>query len=125
MVTATELKWFPVRVPCGYLLMFALVTCNHVAPLLAGPQDYEGKRLAHVYFDPAEQPLYPADLERKIAALKTGEPLRQADIQASIEKLFASGRYEDIAIDAKLEGDSVTVTFITKDVLFVRDIRVT
>jgi outer membrane protein insertion porin family len=127
MVTAAELKWFPVRVPCGlrYLPIFALVTCHYATPLIAGPQDYEGKRLAHVNFDPAEQPLYSVDLQRKIALLKIGQPLRQADIQATIEKLFASGRYEDIAIDAKLEGSDVTVTFITKNVLFVRDVRVT
>ncbi len=126
MVPAARLNWCSVRVQCGLqsLLMFALAAGPGVVPLMAGPRDYEGKRLTDISFDPADQPLYPLDLQQKIGVLKKGEPLRQVDIQQAIEKLFASGRYEDIAVDAKLEAGGVAITFITKNTQFVRDITV-
>src|SRR5580658_7445527 len=72
---------------CAILLLAA-----PAAPLLAQAQKYEGKQILTIQFDPREQPLDPSELH-DILPLKKDQPLRLADVRASIERLFATGRY--------------------------------
>src|ERR1035438_7742034 len=65
------------------------------AVLFGQAQKYEGKQVLAIQFDPKEQPLDASELH-DILPLKKDEPLRMADVRASIERLFASGRYSDI-----------------------------
>jgi len=51
--------------------------------------------------------------------LKPNAPLRIADVRESIEKLYATGRYGDIQVDAEPRGDGVVVRFITRNSWFV------
>ena len=69
------------------------------APVWSQTQPFEGKRIVDIQFSPAEQPVATPDLEQAVT-LKANTPLRMADVRASIEKLYATGRYEDIQVDA-------------------------
>ena len=69
--------------------------------LNGAPNDYEGKPIASVQFDPAVQPL---TLDQLLAMLplRVGQPLRASDLRDSIQRLYQTGEYADIAVDATL-----------------------
>ena len=98
------------------------------APLLAQAQQYEGKQILTIQFDPKEQPLDPSELH-DILPLKLDQPLRMADVRASIERLFATGRYADIQVDAEPYNngtrDGVVVRFVTRNSWFIGAVTAT
>jgi outer membrane protein assembly complex protein YaeT len=47
-----------------------------------------------------------------------------SDVRDSIELLYGSGRYQDIAVDAQTADDGVTVKFITTATRFIRGVSV-
>jgi outer membrane protein assembly factor BamA len=73
---------------------------------------YEGKEIAAVEYQPLEQPLAPIDLAR-FQTLTPGEPFHGSEVARVIDALFATGRYQDIQVDARAEGNRVVVRFIT------------
>jgi len=107
--------WFPFAI-------FALALLRPPG-MRAQPQDYEGKPILNIQFDPPvdRQPLEDSELHA-ILPLKMNQPLREADVRASIERLFATGRYADIQVDAEPYKDGVAVTFVTKNTWFIGDI---
>lgn len=101
-----------------------LVVCLFGHAVEAGAQQqvspteaFEGQPVASITFDPAAQPLENAVIAGLIP-LRAGQPFHAADARASIEKLFATGRYLDIQIDAQPAGSSVALRFITKNSWF-------
>jgi len=84
---------------------------------------YEGLEVRNIQFDPVRQPLEAAELH-DILPLKIGAPLRRADVRASIERLFATGRYADIQVDAEEYSGGVVVRFLTKSAWFIGHISV-
>jgi outer membrane protein assembly factor BamA len=62
---------------------------------------YEGKLIASVKFDPERQQLKYDQLLAMIP-LRVGQPLRAADLRDSIQRLYQTGEYADIAVDATL-----------------------
>ncbi|OFV98327.1 MAG: outer membrane protein assembly factor BamA [Acidobacteria bacterium RIFCSPLOWO2_02_FULL_61_28] len=72
---------------------------------------------------PQEAALEPAALER-IVPLQTGQPYSSRKIRESIERLFATGRFADIQVDARREPGGVVVSFLTKGRYFVGAVRV-
>ena len=106
-----------------HLLVAVLVSVP--VPLSAAPQDYQGKIIGSIRFQPAEQPLTATELAEFAQPVNVGRPYRAADIRAAIARLYSTGRYEDIAVDAALNGTGeVVVTFVTDIERFVRDVRV-
>jgi outer membrane protein assembly complex protein YaeT len=101
------------------ILLLAVV---HPPPLLAQTEKYEGKLVLTIQFDPKEQPLDASELH-DILPLKIDRPLRMADVRASIERLFATGRYADIQVDAEPYNDGardgVIIRFLTKNSWFI------
>ena len=98
-----------------------IVVLSLAAPMiLLHGQDasWEGKRIAAIQFEPSRQPLDPAEINQ-ILPLKRDQPLRLADVRASIERLFATGRYADIQVDAEPYQDGVVVRFVTKNSWFI------
>ncbi len=79
---------------------------------------FENKTIVRIEYQPASQPLDARDLER-VQVLRTGSPLHAADVAESIERMFATGRYADIQVDAGPEGNGVVVRFVTRDRSFV------
>ena len=101
-------------VPC-------VVVCLAVAQpltLLAQYQKYDGKEVLTIQFDPVEQPLDPSELH-EILPLKIHQPLTMVSVRASIERLFATGRYADIQVDAEPYQNGVIVRFLTKNSWFI------
>ncbi len=105
-------------------MLLALLANAISAPLAAKASDYEGKRISAITFDPAEQPLLPVELQKKVT-LTVGQPLRLEAVRQSISQLFASGRYLDISVDAAAAGDGVSLKFITTSTQFIREVTVT
>ncbi len=93
-------------------------------PASADTQKYEGKRIVEIQFSPPEQPVATPDLLQSMA-LKRGEPLEIANVRKSIENLFATGRYEDIEVEAELTDGGVVIRFLTKNSWFVGRVLVT
>ena len=69
------------------------------------------------------QVLDPADLA-KVMPLKKGERLRSEDVAAAIDGLFATGRFEDIVVEAEPSSAGVVVRFVTKYAWFVGGVTV-
>ena len=82
--------------PC--VLIFLVIA--HPRALLAQYGNYEGKLVKNIQFDPVKQPLEPDELHG-ILPLKIGEPLRVETVRDSIDRLFRTGRYADIQVDAQ------------------------
>ena len=139
MLAASGLRWRLVCVRCSLrrltkftgllevsILLLALVPATR---LYGDAAEYEGKPLAAIRFNPAEQPLTEADLKQKIQALKTGQPFHLADVRNTIEALFSSGRYENIIADAAFSatepGSGVVLTFQTTQSRFIRGVVIT
>src|SRR5690242_20925266 len=97
-------------------MRFLMVTIvGWSATALAAASDtksYEGQQIVDIRFSPSEQPLAAADLEQAVS-LKKGTPLRMADIRECMQRLFGTGRYEDIQVDAEPAAGGVIVRFIT------------
>ena len=105
--------------PC---LLTALLAA-YPAVLAAQYQSYEGKMVRTIQFDPVQQPLEAAELHR-ILPLQIGQPLRMSVVRESIDRLFRTGRYADIQVDAKPYQDGVVVRFITRASWFIGSISI-
>ena len=106
-----------VHIPCLLLVL--------AAPhrLCAQSQKYEGLTVTGVSFRPVAQPLDPDDLRSRVA-VEAGKPLRITDVRATIERLFASGRYADLEADATPDGGGVAVVFQTTNRWFIGSLAV-
>ncbi len=84
---------------------------------------YEGKLVSSVKFDPERQPLT-YDQLLAMLPLRVGQPLRGSDLRDSIQRLYQTGEYADIAVDATPEGDGVALKFLTKPKFFIGYVEV-
>jgi outer membrane protein insertion porin family len=91
--------------------------------VLALSDEYEGKPIANIQFDPAQQPLS-RDRLMAMIPLRIGQPLRGSDVRATIERLYRTGEYLDIAIDAASGPSGVTLKVLTKPNYFVGHVSV-
>jgi outer membrane protein assembly factor BamA len=127
MVAAAALTWRAVRLRVGarapVLLFILLLLITY--PLNAQSAKYEGKPVVGIQFDPAEQVLEDEDLQAAMGTLQVGQPLRLRDVRTAIEGLYATGRYADIAVDAREEANGVALTFQARHARFIRNIIVT
>jgi outer membrane protein insertion porin family len=106
-----------------FLLGFGLTRAVPAQELSA----FEGQRIASITFDPQEQPLGRPELDA-ILPTKAGQIYAAADIRAAIERLYATGRFQDIQVDASVVEtgeDGVTVKFITKNSWFIGKVSAT
>jgi len=67
---------------------------------LSDPAEFSGKRVVSVRFDPAAQPLTPAELARYFP-IKEDTVLTVEAIRSAIKSLYATGSYTDVAIDGE------------------------
>jgi outer membrane protein insertion porin family len=79
---------------------------------------YEGKTIARILFVPVEQPLDPEEIHR-ILPVKEQTPLRLEDVRAAIDRLYATGTYADIQVDAELRNEEVILRFMTQNNWFI------
>src|SRR5580658_291757 len=107
------------RYGTGIVAVFLLTTV-----VQAQEASFEGQRIASVVFDPEKQPLERRELD-EILPVKPGQIYAAADIRAAIERLYATGRFQDIQVDANNSEGGVSVKFITKNSWFIGKVSVT
>ncbi|MEO7145832.1 MAG: POTRA domain-containing protein, partial [Bryobacteraceae bacterium] len=110
---------FGIRFP----MLLAASAFLFTSTVAAGPEEYENKIVARIEFDPAAQPLPRAELDR-LLPLRAGQPLHLAQVQAAIQRLFATGRYANVSVDATLENGEVVLRFLTAYNYFVGRVAV-
>src|SRR5436190_3184254 len=113
-----------VRYLLGHLVSLLLLVAAQSFPLLAQYQKYEGMTVENIRFMPPEQPLDPSELH-DILPLQIKQPLKIETVRASIQRLFDTGRYSDIQVEALPYQGGVAVTFMTKNSWFIGAVSVT
>ena len=108
-----------VRRRLAYFSCVMLAVAAAPAPALRAQNEaFEGQRVVNIQFQPAVQPLDAEELHG-ILAIERDRPLRMADVRTSIERLFSTGRYADIQVDAEPDPDGVAIRFITRNSWFI------
>src|ERR1700683_3687852 len=118
MLAGDGLRWSLVSTRLGLLIATPMLAALCTVLLSAAPNEYEGKPIASVQFEPAAQPLTFDQLMAMIP-LHIGQPLYASDLRDSIQRLYQTGEYADIAVDATLAPAGVNLKFITKPDYFI------
>jgi outer membrane protein assembly factor BamA len=100
----------------------ALVILSWI-PLAVAAERYEGKPIEEIQFVPERQPLT-TDQLKALLPVRAGQPLHAAELRDAIQRLYATGEYADIAVDAALGPNGVILKFLTKPAYFVGHVRV-
>ena len=101
MVAAVRLRWTLVSIRLGLRIGVAALAVLTGVPYANAAGAYEGKTIADIQFDPEKQPLETNQL-KALLPLRAGQPLRALDLRDAIQRLYATGEYADIAVDATL-----------------------
>jgi outer membrane protein assembly complex protein YaeT len=104
-----------------FIIFAAAIVANAPAQTT---QQFEGRTIAEIQFEPKQQPLDAEELI-SILPLKSGSPLHMEDVRSTITRLFATGEYRDIQIDAEPRGDQVVIRILTKSSWFVGRLEAT
>jgi len=99
----------------GVVLACALVV--FCTPAAGQAPIFEGKPVVAIQYTPA-QPLDPQDLQHA-QILRLGDPFKAEDVARAIDRLFATGRFEDIVVEAEPSGEGVLVRFRTTNTRFI------
>ena len=83
---------------------------------------FENRPIADIQYSPAVN-LDANDLARAVK-LRKGEAYRAEEIAASVDGLFATGRFTDIVVEAEPSANGVIVRFVTQAAWFVGGIAV-
>jgi outer membrane protein insertion porin family len=119
MVAIAAILWFFVPAPAeGRCRVFALLCVFCALPALAASNEYEGKQVTAILFDPPQQPIPDARL-KELLPIRIGQPLRTSDIPAALQQLYSTGEYLDIAVDASPADGGVALRFLTRATFFV------
>jgi outer membrane protein insertion porin family len=103
------------------ILSLLLIGCGIAQDARAQQTDtraFEGQPITSVSFEPAKQPLEASELT-EILPIKPDQLYTATNIRAAIERLFATGRYQDIQVDARPAAGGVALRFITKNSWFI------
>jgi outer membrane protein assembly complex protein YaeT len=92
-------------------------------PLITEALHFEGKTVAQISFLPVNQPLTGVQLAGRLP-FHAGSTFHEADLRAAIQSLFSTGRYADISVDARDDGDRVELLIHTKPAYFVGHVEV-
>jgi outer membrane protein assembly complex protein YaeT len=81
-----------------------------------------GRSIRSVTYVP-EAVLQAEDLTR-VEVLKPGNTLRAEDVAEAIDRLFATGLFEDIAVEAEASGDGAAIRIRTEPTRFISGFRI-
>jgi outer membrane protein insertion porin family len=84
---------------------------------------YEGQRIVDIRFDPPAQPVASEDLNR-LLTWKPGDVLHLVDVRAAIKRLYATGSYSSIDVDADPSAGGVALVIRTTEQWFIGPIEV-
>ena len=74
---------------------------------------WEGLPISRIEFDPPQQPLPVEELNR-LLPFKEGSSLRMDDVRVAIQKLYSTGRFADVSVDASPVGSNVALRISTE-----------
>jgi outer membrane protein insertion porin family len=100
------------------LLLGALVGLCASSQVYAQNQDLWGKTVTAIEYHPVQQPIDLHDLE-DAQIVQVGRPLDRLQVAATIDRLFYSGLYAEVKVDAEPDGAGVRVTLLTVAKTFV------
>ncbi len=103
---------------CRFQVGVLLLTACLVSSACAQQQDFTGQTVVAVQYQPAAQPIAPQDLERMQLVL-VNQPLNPRQVAATLDRLFSTGLYDDLQVDARPAPGGVIVTFVTSARRFV------
>ncbi|HEX8810356.1 MAG TPA: POTRA domain-containing protein, partial [Terracidiphilus sp.] len=106
------------RVACA--LMFLLANAGF--RLVAQVTEFEGARIVDIQYSPV-QPLDPADLA-VAQPLKQGDLLHSSEVASAIDGLFATGRFQNITVEAESAPGGVLVRFVTEPQWFIGGVAI-
>lgn len=109
----------------GLCTALALLVCLAAAsPGQITPSRLYGKRISDILFEPARQPLTRDQLGLAIQ-IRPGETLEETALSQAIQRLWATGRFSDIVVEAAEDGNgAVALTFRTRPAMFVSQVTV-
>jgi outer membrane protein insertion porin family len=87
------------------------------------PTALEGRIITRVDFLPETQPITAAERDQ-LLLLRAGSPLRKQDVRATIQALYNTGRYRDLAVDAQADNEGVRIQIQAELTYFVSGINV-
>jgi outer membrane protein assembly complex protein YaeT len=90
---------------------------------LASRSIYEGRPIAAVRFDPANQPLAEQDLQR-LVPFKPGSPLHLSDVRSFIKRLYDTGQFSDVEVDTEPSPAGLILVIRTSQQWFVGPVEV-
>ena len=111
---------------CDATSLFAAFLLIFTPQLRGAPQlgpNPEGRPIAGIAFEPAQQPVESPRLN-EILGIHPGELYHAPAIRDSIDRLFATGRYEDIQVDASDTPSGVNLRYITRGSWFIGHVGV-
>jgi outer membrane protein insertion porin family len=109
------------------LASYTLAVALLFAPVLlwCAENPSEGQPIAQILFPP-DQPLDPQELGDILEeqGIKKGAPFHQSAVRAAIQRLFRTGRFADIQVNAEPSEKGVELQFLTKNAWFIGHVGV-
>ncbi len=99
-------------------LAILLATLGLLNAVPVHAQNFTGKTVVSIQYEPATQPVDPRDLQH-MQLVQIGQPLNPAQVATAIDRLFSTRLYDDIQVDAEPNGNGVTLRFITRARRFI------
>ena len=84
---------------------------------------WEGRPISRIEFDPPLPEEMREELNR-ILPFKPGDPLRLQAVREAIQKLYATGRFADISVDANPEGSETALRIATEFNYFLSGVNI-
>jgi outer membrane protein assembly complex protein YaeT len=94
-----------------------------VAPAQNAGTSLDGRTILRILYNPVEQPL-PRDEIDRLVPLRIGAPLDMDNVRSAIRRLYETGRYTDVAIDAEPENGGVLLRISTSFSYFLTSLTV-
>jgi outer membrane protein insertion porin family len=115
LLVALRTRWMRI---VSVLVVFSCTTITY-----AQESPYAGRRIASIRYAPDTQP-YSLPMMEQINPVKTGDAYDSRKISAAIERLFETGRFYKVEVDAVLSGEEVILEFRTDPAWFVGRVAV-
>ena len=107
----------------GSRTLTALFLLLCAGALKGAPEDYRSLPIVSIEFVPPDQSIALTEL-MSLLPFRPGERLDPALLRTAIEKLYATGRYREITLEAEKKQDGVALKFVTAGTYFIGRIAV-
>src|SRR5690242_8795324 len=106
----------------GFVSLFLALVAGHAQDITAATT-FEGKTITAVRYQPPTQPVMRPDLAR-LVSFQPGTALSLAEVRDTIKRLYGTGAYSNIEIEAVPEGNGVALVIRTDEQFFIGPVEV-